>query len=180
MSLPAACTASALLRCLPHRTDCCRPIRWRRGVKGRFACTFSQALSPVLVVLRPQTVAGCSIVTARQAVEWLSEAEANLQAARKSDAYRTRRLVRGRDFCFCYSCHVAQAPFKSLGGDRFTSAKLLTRARACKAVVTSLAHAPRPAKFLCRPVSDRIGEYPDQNCEIRGVVCQHFCRLGYD
>ena len=25
----------------PHRTDCCRPIRRRGGVKGRFACTFT-------------------------------------------------------------------------------------------------------------------------------------------
>ena len=27
---------------LPHRTDCCRPIRRRGGVKGRFACTFTR------------------------------------------------------------------------------------------------------------------------------------------
>jgi hypothetical protein len=26
---------------LPHRTDCCRPIRRRGGVKGRFACTLT-------------------------------------------------------------------------------------------------------------------------------------------
>ena len=26
----------------PHRTDCCRPIRRRGGVKGRFACTFTR------------------------------------------------------------------------------------------------------------------------------------------
>jgi hypothetical protein len=26
---------------LPHRTDCCRSIRWREGVKGGFACTLT-------------------------------------------------------------------------------------------------------------------------------------------
>ena len=26
----------------PHRTDCCRPIRWREGVKGGFACTLTR------------------------------------------------------------------------------------------------------------------------------------------
>ena len=38
---------------LPHRTDCCRPIRWRGGVKGRFECTLTRHLSPVPVALRP-------------------------------------------------------------------------------------------------------------------------------
>jgi hypothetical protein len=28
----------------PHRTDCCRPIRRRGGVKGRFACTLARHL----------------------------------------------------------------------------------------------------------------------------------------
>ncbi len=31
-----------LVRRPPHRTDCCRPIRRRRGVKGRFACTLTR------------------------------------------------------------------------------------------------------------------------------------------
>ena len=40
-------TSSAQLRSLcaaplPRRTDCCRSIRRRRGVKGRFACTFAR------------------------------------------------------------------------------------------------------------------------------------------
>ena len=29
-------------RPLPHRTDCCRSIRWRDGVKGGFACTLTR------------------------------------------------------------------------------------------------------------------------------------------
>ena len=28
-------------RPFPHRTDCGRPIRWREGVKGGFACTLT-------------------------------------------------------------------------------------------------------------------------------------------
>ena len=35
-----------------HRTDCCRPIRRREGVKGRFARTLTRRLLPVLVALR--------------------------------------------------------------------------------------------------------------------------------
>ena len=32
---------------LPRRTDCCRPIRQRAGVKGRFACTLTTHLTCV-------------------------------------------------------------------------------------------------------------------------------------
>jgi hypothetical protein len=42
---------SVVRRPFPHRTDCCRSIRRREGVKGGFACTFTGHLSPVLVVL---------------------------------------------------------------------------------------------------------------------------------
>ena len=38
----------------PHRTDCCRSIRWREGVKGGFACTLTRQFPHVLVVLRSQ------------------------------------------------------------------------------------------------------------------------------
>jgi len=47
--LRSLCTAPS-----PHRTDCCRSIRRRKGVKGGFACTFNQTFSPVLVALRSQ------------------------------------------------------------------------------------------------------------------------------
>jgi hypothetical protein len=39
-ALPRSPGPSAL-RPSPHRTDCCRPIRRRGGVKGRFACTLT-------------------------------------------------------------------------------------------------------------------------------------------
>ena len=53
LSLPAACAehgprtfllwlGSLRAAPLPHRTDCCRLIRRRGGVKGRFACTLTR------------------------------------------------------------------------------------------------------------------------------------------
>ncbi len=32
----------SLCAAFPHRTDCCRPIRRRAGVRGRFACTLTR------------------------------------------------------------------------------------------------------------------------------------------
>jgi hypothetical protein len=48
----AALALALARRPSPHRTDCCRPIR-RRGCQGPIRASVNQALSPVLVALRP-------------------------------------------------------------------------------------------------------------------------------
>jgi hypothetical protein len=50
---PRLAVTAGFRRATAHRSDCCRSIRRRGGVKGRFACTLTRHPLPVLVALRP-------------------------------------------------------------------------------------------------------------------------------
>ncbi len=82
---------------LPHRTDCCRSIRWREGVKGGFACALTrhfQGRGPISV--------GAGVSPSPSAAMWpkfplgcpFGDAGGRLRLARRNEP--RRRSARGQ------------------------------------------------------------------------------------